>query len=68
MLVMPIFRTDLARKYKTTLDELELKQVEHNRLVSEYETKLKSKEVSKPSIMARNEYIFKNLSMLCMML
>ncbi|XP_067949638.1 calponin homology domain-containing protein DDB_G0272472-like [Watersipora subatra] len=37
-------KTDLARKYRTTLDELELKQVEHNRLVSEFESKLRTKE------------------------
>lgn len=29
-----------------TLDELELKQVEHNRLVSEFESKLRNKEVN----------------------
>lgn len=40
-----LFRTDMARKYRLTLDELELKQVEHNRMVSDFETKLRQKEV-----------------------
>lgn len=41
----PFYRTDLARKYRTKMSEIELKRVEVMRLSTEFEAKLRQKEV-----------------------
>jgi len=46
ILIGVIFRSDLARSYKSKMSEMELKQVELMRLSQDFETKMRQKEVN----------------------